>query len=445
MGNIDRFAIETLGEPTIPSPLERSDEMSFVRDEDRLAVTPILGSLTAQLSSGLKPEGFELAGPRAKIYFNPPKTRAAIVTCGGLCPGINAVIRGLVLQLWHRYNCRQILGIRYGYGGLGLDSEPPINLDPDTVSQIHQTGGTVLGSSRGAPPVSEMVDFLAKHRIDMLFAIGGDGTMRGAQAIWEEVRRRGLNISIVSIPKTIDNDIPFVRRSFGFETAVGVATQSIHSAHTEATGAPYGIGLVKLMGRHAGYIAATACLATGHANFCLIPEVPFGLEGPGGLLEQVENRVLLRRHAVIVVAEGAGQHFFDQGQKGRDASGNVKLGDIGLHLKDKINAHMSAKNLSVTLKYIDPSYLIRSAPANPNDQLHCARLAQNAVHAAMAGKTGLLIGYWHGRLTHVPTSALTGVKQRINPEGELWFSVLETTGQPPAIGSSAQRAELSPV
>lgn len=435
MGNTDRFAIETLGEPLISSPLERSDEMSFVRDDDRLAVSPLLNTLTSQVQAGETPEGFELAGPRAKIFFNPPKTRAAIVTCGGLCPGINAVIRGLVLQLWHRYNCRQVFGIRYGYGGLSQDAEPPLSLDPDAVSQIHQIGGTVLGSSRGAPPVPEMVDFLVKNRINMLFAIGGDGTMRGAQAIWEEVKRRGLKIAVVSIPKTIDNDIPFVRRSFGFETAVGVATHAIHSAHTEATGAPYGIGLVKLMGRHAGYIAATACLATGHANFCLIPEVPFGLEGPGGLLEQIENRILLRRHAVIVVAEGAGQYFFDQGPKARDASGNVKLGDIGPYLKDRINEHMVKKNLPVTLKYIDPSYLIRSAPANPNDQLHCARLAQNAVHAAMAGKTGLLIGYWHGRLTHVPTSALTGIKQRINPQGELWFSVLETTGQTPSIGT----------
>jgi 6-phosphofructokinase 1 len=433
----DRFAIESLGEALIPSPLERADEMSFVRDDERLAVSPLLRTLAGQFDRGQIPEGFELAGPRSRIYFNPPKTRAAIVTCGGLCPGINAVIRGIVLQLWYRYNCRQVLGIRYGYGGLSLDSEPPIELDPDFVSQIHQSGGTILGSSRGAPPVAEMVDFLVKHRIDMLFAIGGDGTMRGAQAIWQEVARRGLKVAIVSVPKTIDNDIPFVRRSFGFETAVGVATHAIHSAHTEATGAPYGIGLVKLMGRHAGYIAATACLATGHANFCLIPEVPFSLEGSGGLLEQVENRIMLRRHAVIVVAEGAGQNFLDQENKERDASGNVKLGDIGTYIKDRLNGHFAAKNMPVTLKYIDPSYLIRSAPANPNDQLHCARLAQNAVHAAMAGKTGLLIGYWHGRMTHVPTSALTGVKQRINPQGELWFSVLETTGQPPSLVGTA--------
>lgn len=434
VNDLDRFAIESLGEGTVPSPLERADDMRFVRDDDRIALNPNLGFLTTTIGQGRIPEGFEIAGPRSKLFFNPPKTRAAIVTCGGLCPGINAVIRGIVLQLWHRYNCRKILGIPYGYGGLGPDAEPPIALDPDAVSQIHQSGGTMLGSSRGAPPVPVMVDYLVQHQVDMLFAIGGDGTMRGAQAIWEEVKRRGLKISIISIPKTIDNDIPFVRRSFGFETAVSVATHAIHSAHTEATGAPHGIGLVKLMGRHAGYIAATACLATGHANFCLIPEVPFALEGPRGLLEQVEARVIQRRHAVIVVAEGAGQDFFAGQPEERDASGNAKLGDIGVFLKERLSRHMASRGLNVTLKYIDPSYLIRSAAANPNDQLHCARLAQNAVHAAMAGKTGLLIGYWHGLMTHVPTSALTGVKQRINPQGELWFGVLETTGQPPHIG-----------
>jgi 6-phosphofructokinase 1 len=345
------------------------------------------------------------------------------------------VIRGIVMQLWYRYNCRDVLGIRYGFGGLSEEGETPIPLEPDTVSDIHMQGGTMLGSSRGTPPPSEIVDFLLERHINMLFCIGGDGTMRGVSAIWAEIKKRGLSISLVSVPKTIDNDIPFVRRAFGFETAVTVATQSVHSAHVEATGAPYGVGLVKLMGRNAGYIAATTCLAAGQANVCLIPEVPFSLDGPSGLLQLIEDRVLLRRHAVIVVAEGAGQTVFDPAKLGVDASGNPKLGDIGLYLQERINQHFHAKQIPVSLKYIDPSYLIRSAPANPTDLLHCARLAQNAVHAAMAGKSGLLIGYWHGLMTHVPTQALANIKQSINPKGETWFNVLETTGQPIAIGT----------
>ena len=427
----DRFRIENLGEAVYPSPIDRAENFGFTSDDHRIAFNPYLGNGGGGHGVG---EGFEIAGPRAKVYFNPPKTRAAIVTCGGLCPGINAVIRGIVLQLWYRYNCRDVLGIRYGFGGLSDEGETPIQLEPDSVSDVHMQGGTMLGSSRGTPPPQEIVDFLVSQKIDMLFSIGGDGTMRGATAIWAEVKKRGLPISLVSVPKTIDNDIPFVRRAFGFETAVTVATQSVHSAHVEATGAPYGVGLVKLMGRNAGYIAATTCLAAGQANICLIPEVPFGLDGPTGLLQLIEDRVLLRRHAVIVVAEGAGQSVFDRARLGVDASGNPKLGDIGLYLQERINQHFHQKNLNVSLKYIDPSYLIRSAPANPTDLLHCTRLAQNAVHAAMAGKSGLLIGYWHGLMTHVPTQALANVKQAINPHGETWFNVLETTGQPVAIG-----------
>jgi 6-phosphofructokinase 1 len=430
---VGRFSIEQLGTPTFPSPIERDEAFSFANDDDRIAMSPLLGK-THPLSRGASAnpfdESFEIAGPRSRIFFNPPKTRAAIVTCGGLCPGINAVVRSLVLLLWYRYNCRQVLGIRYGYNGLTEDAEPPITLDPQTVSAIHLDGGTLLGSSRGAPPVETMVDYLEKNKIDMLFTIGGDGTIRGASYIWEEIKRRGLKIAIISIPKTIDNDIPFVRRSFGFETAVATATTAIHSGHVEATGVPYGIGLVKLMGRHAGYIAATASLATGHANLCLIPEVPFDLEGEHGILAYLETRILQRRHAVVVVAEGAGQQYVASDASNKDASGNLKLGDIGMFLRDRINSYFAAKKLDVTLKYIDPSYIIRSAAAHPNDQLHCARLAQNAVHAAMAGKSGLLIGYWHGLMTHVPTQALNGMTQRINPKGELWFNVLEMTGQP---------------
>lgn len=429
-----RFTIEKLGVPEFDSPIERLDGQGFVSEDDRILYNPHIVPVTETLKKGEEPEGFEVAGPRARIFFNPPKTRAAIVTCGGLCPGINAVIRGIVMQLWYRYNCRDVVGIRYGYGGLAADAEPLMALEPDDVSSIHTLGGTILGSSRGTPSTAEIVDALVANKIDILFTIGGDGTMRGASAIWQEIKKRRLPISVISIPKTIDNDIPFVRRTFGFETAVMEASKAIHSAHVEATGVPYGIGLVKLMGRNAGYIAANATLANGHANLCLIPEVPFQLEGRKGLFALLEERLSLRRHAVIVVAEGAGQYFFQNKKSEADASGNKALQDIGIYLKDRISEHFKKRNLPVTTKYIDPSYIIRSQAANSNDQLYCARLAQNAVHAAMAGKTGMLIGYWHGEMTHVPTAALGFHSQSINPSGELWFNVLELTGQPQHIG-----------
>lgn len=433
MDHTREFLTENLGECRHANPIETIGDIVFQSDEERLLFDPHLDTTEDNGMRMQRPASFELAGPRERIFFNPSTSRAAIVTCGGLSPGLNSVIRGLVLQLWYLYGCRDILGIRYGYRGLGREGEEPMPLDPDRVSAIHQEGGTLLGSSRGTPPTGEIVDTLVARGIDMLFTIGGDGTLRGANAIWREVRRRGLDIAVVGIPKTIDNDIPYVRRSFGFETAVSIATQSINAAEVEAKGTPFGIGLVKLMGRHAGFIAATAALASGNANFVLIPEVPFRLEGPGGLFERVEARLRARRHAVIVVAEGAGQDFFGD-DAGRDASGNRKLGDIGIYLRDRLIAAFTDHELPVAMKYIDPSYLIRSAPANATDQIYCNRLARAAVHAAMAGKGGMLIGFWHGRMTHIPMDALEGQERRVNPKGELWFSVRENTGQPEFIG-----------
>ncbi|MBK8452185.1 MAG: ATP-dependent 6-phosphofructokinase [Thiofilum sp.] len=416
---------------SVASPLKQQPSIKFRSDQERMLVQPELSVLEACLPLTTQLT-LELAGPRAELFFNPKQVKAAIVTCGGLCPGLNAVIRGLVMQLWHLYGCRHIKGIRYGYHGLGQNAEEPLVLTPDLVSGLKAVGGTMLGSSRGTPPTEELVDSLVRRGINMLFAIGGDGTMRGAQALWEEIRRRDLTISVIGIPKTIDNDIPWVRRSFGFDTAVAEAVKAINVAEIEAKGMQNGIGIVKLMGRHAGFITATACVASGNANLCLIPEVPFTLEGEQGVLALVERRLRERHHAVIVVAEGAGQDLVHG--EGRDASGNAKLGDIGLYLKQQMTAYFKDSPLDVGIKYIEPSYLIRSAPPTASDQLYCDQLARAAVHAAMAGKGGMLLGDWNGRITHVPIQALAGKSRKVNPNGELWFSVRENTGQPAVIG-----------
>jgi len=435
MANISsRFSVKSLGIPQLDSPLELKGAR-YHEEPLRILFDPHTNALPPDLNNVKSLDSFEVAGPGRKIYFFPPKTRAAIVTCGGLCPGLNAVIRALVLQLRHRYEVKQILGIRYGYQGLGPNAADSfVDLTPELVVNIHEQGGTILGSSRGTPPTSTIVDNLVSHGIDILFTIGGDGTMRGAEAIVQEAEKRSLRLSVIGIPKTIDNDIPYVRRSFGFESAVAIACQAVMAAHEEARGAENGVGLVKLMGRHSGYIAANVAVATGHVNFCLVPEIDFKLEGEDGLLRHLERRLDKANHAVIAVAEGAGQHFFSDHQDSYDASGNKKLGDIGAFLKDAINEHFSKKGTPFSLKYIDPSYIIRATPANPADRLFCTRLAQNAVHAAMAGKTGMLVGYWHGRVTHVPFSALKDKRQTIDPSGELWFNVLESTGQPLQMG-----------
>ena len=371
---------------------------------------------------------FEKAGPRRKIFFDPAKTTAAMVTCGGLAPGLNNVIRSTFLELTHNYGVGRVLGIRDGYLGLTAASRlEPIELSTDWVHGINHWGGTVLGSSRGAQEPAAMVDYLEAQDIDVLFCIGGDGTQRGAHAIHGEVARRGLEKSIVGIPKTIDNDVPYVSWSFGFQSALEVASEVLRGAHVEAHGAPNGIGLVKLMGRGAGFIAAGAAVANQEVNFVLVPEVEFPLDE---LLEALEARLAKKDHAVVVVAEGAGQHLIPRDQLQYDKSGNVRLADIGVFLRDQIKRHFTERGIEVNLKYIDPSYVVRSVPANAWDRILTDRMARNAVHAAMAGKTDMVIGNWNAAIIHVPIEQIVGAKKRVAVDGNLWSAVLASTGQP---------------
>ena len=434
----DELIVRRLGPPRFPSPLvlpgsDDGEGGSFVPEGTRVR-------LRVEIAPGEEPEAapiaFEKAGPRGEIFFDPPRTRAAVVTCGGLCPGTNNVIRSLFHELYHRYGVKRVLGIRYGFEGLNPEAGlPPIEMTPAFVKEIHAFGGTFLGSSRGQQDVARMVDFLDRGLgVDLLFCVGGDGTQRGAHAIVEEVTRRGLAIAVVGVPKTIDNDVPFVWRSFGFFTALEKAREVIQGAHVEASGARNGIGLVQLMGRHAGFIAAGATLASQEVNFTLVPEVPFELAGEGGLLAALEERLAARGHAVIVVAEGAGQHLFDDGERERDASGNVKFRDVGGLCRQRIAEHFARRGIPVSLKYFDPSYLIRSVPANTGDSLLCDSLARHAVHAAMAGKTDLLIGYWHNAHVHVPIPAVIRRHKLLSPHGGIWSAVLSATGQPARFG-----------
>ena len=423
--------ISNLGECKYKSPLnlnvkpEKEADFGFVSESEKVRFHH-----EVDISRPPVPELlFEKAGPREKIFFDPAKIRAAIVTCGGLCPGLNNVIRSAFLCLQHGYGVKEVFGIRYGYQGLNpAIGEAPILLDADMVDRIHQTGGTILGSSRGDQPIPVMVDFLVKNNINMLLTVGGDGTQRGAQQIAEEVKKRGLSIAVVGIPKTIDNDIMYVKRSFGYTTAADKAHDVLTCAHTEAKSYPNGIGLVKLMGRDSGFIAAGATIASQDVNFTIIPEIPLILEGEKGFLETLKRRILNRKHAVIAVAEGAGQELLS-GVKVKDASGNVLHSDIGLFLRDKIVAYFKEQKIPVNMKYIDPSYIIRSVEANSEDSFLCDQYARSAVHAAMAGKTGMIIGLWNGFI-HLPISLATKQRQYINPDGFQWNCVISSTGQP---------------
>ncbi|MEE4262452.1 MAG: ATP-dependent 6-phosphofructokinase [Desulfobacteraceae bacterium] len=426
--------ITVLGKATLPSPLQKRAEdmgsISFVSDQSRVIIEADENRINRMIKAGQPLPCFELAGPRPQIFFDPSKLRCALVTCGGLCPGINDIIRSIVLELHYAYGVQHIFGIRYGLQGfIAKYGHDLVDLSPESVVNIHDRGGTVLGSSRGPQDVDEIIDSLERMNIGLLFMIGGDGTLTAAGRIADAIIDRGLKISVVGVPKTIDNDIYMVSRSFGFDTAVDVATQAIISANNEAEGYPNGIGLIKLMGRHSGFIAATAVLAQQDVNFVLIPEVDFDLEGPGGLLSALEKRLADRKHAVIVVAEGAGQKFFEDEKNERDASGNIKLKDIGLYLKETISSYFAGQGIDVSIKYIDPSYMIRSLPANANDRVFCNFLGRNSVHAGMAGKTSMLIGHWNNHFVHVPMQVIADKRKKVDPKGSLWRSTLGATGQ----------------
>lgn len=435
--------IATLGEAKIPSPAKMDpnskQSQRFIPDDEGVLIDVAMSSIRESLKNGQPGPFFELAGPREKIYFDPSKLRCGIVTCGGLCPGLNDIIRSVVLELHFGYGVKNISGFCYGLQGfIPRYGHEIMELKPELVANILEMGGTILGSSRGPQDIQEIVDSLERMNIGILFMVGGDGTFRAAAKIADAVLERDLKISIVGIPKTIDNDIYMVARSFGFDTAVEVASKAIRGAHNEAKGYPNGIGLIKLMGRHSGFIAATATLAQQDVNFVLIPEVDFDLDGTHGLLAQVEERLKERGHAVIVVAEGAGQKFFHEQTADRDKSGNIRLKDIGIYLKDRLQSYFKERGIDISLKYIDPSYTIRSLPANANDHVFCSFLGRDAVHAGMAGKTKLLIGYWNYTFVHVPITTSAKQRKQVDPQGKLWQSVLDATGQKDMLGSNLE-------
>jgi 6-phosphofructokinase 1 len=430
------FLVTSLGKGGVVSPLKNTRRQDspvhkFVDDSERILYDISLKNFNNCREKGHIPISFEKAGPRENIYFEPAKTKVGIVTCGGLCPGLNNVIRSLVNELYYRYGISRVLGIKYGYEGLvSKYNHPVVELTPSLVSYIHLTGGTFLGSSRGDQDVEKIVDTLEILNINILFCIGGDGTLRGAHDIYKEASKRKLKISIAGIPKTIDNDIDLIQKSFGFETAFSIANDIIRCAHNEASGAFNGIALIKLMGRDSGFIAASAALAIQEVNFVLIPEITFDLYGQRGFLKILRKRLEEKEHAVIVVAEGAGQEFFETTDNEKDASGNIKHKDIGIYLKEKISEEFINKKFPHSIKYIDPSYIIRSAPANANDSKFCNLLAQNAVHGALAGKTDFVVGFWNNHFTLMPIPMVVAKRKKIDVESELWWNVLESTGQP---------------
>ncbi|MBU8901496.1 MAG: ATP-dependent 6-phosphofructokinase [Victivallales bacterium] len=419
------FKVEKLGANKIPSPYNKG---KFVDDDARIAYDSEVSKLEKYAANLDELPSFEMAGPREKIFHDPAWSKAAIMTAGGLCPGLNDVIKGLTCTLKLHYKVPVVYGIRYGCRGLipEFNLEPMV-LTPENVDDLHEYGGTILGSSRGRQDEEHMVDTLVRMNINVLFCIGGDGTLRCAHDVAMIIKKRKLSISVIGIPKTIDNDICAIDKSFGFETAVYATNEVITAAHNESKGAYNGVGLIKVMGRDSGFIAAYATLANSHVNYCIVPEEDIALEGgDDSLLEHLKNRLKDKGHAVILVAEGAGQEFFD-GEKDKDASGNALHKDIGVFLKSKIKSYFKEHNTEVNVKYFDPSYMIRSTPAYGTDAVFCMMLAQNAVHAAMSGRSDIVIGHWNDRFTHVPIALATRKRKKIDLHGSIWNGVKSIT------------------
>ncbi len=426
--DIKDFQIPRLGRAQLDSPLDPST--AFIDDGATVAYDSDAAKLAEYVRKRKTITAFELAGTSARIYHDPSWCKAAVLTAGGLCPGLNDVIKFLTSTLRGQYKVPIVYGIRYGYRGLNPASKlAPIVLTDENTDDIHEQGGTILGSSRGEEDTGVMVDTLMRMNINLLFCIGGDGTARCAHDIAMEAQRRGLSISVISIPKTIDNDISFIDKSFGFETAVAACSRFASGANNEAKGAYNGIGLVRVMGRDSGFIAAYATLANSYINYCLVPERKFTLEGegPDALLPNLVERMNRKHHAVMIVAEGAGQELFDKLPEMHDASGNLIHNDIGILLRDKIREHFKKLDIEVNVKYFDTSYAVRSGPCHGADAVFCAMLAQNAVHAAMAGRTDMVIGHWGDHFTHVPIALATRERKKIDLHSQLWTSVRAST------------------
>lgn len=425
---LTNLAIDSLGKAKIFSPLKKERSL-YIDDSSRIIVYSDSSNTNLYLNKNETLPMFEAAGPREHIFFDPSKLTCGIVTCGGLCPGLNDVVRSVTLSLIWQYGVRKVLGFRYGFQG--LSSKPqikPIELTSDVVDEMQHQGGSILGTSRGKQDSGEMVDTLLKYQIGILFVIGGDGSFRGAYDIVQEIKKRSLPISVIAIPKTIDDDIYCTEMTFGLSTAVEVARDAIYAAHEEAKAVLNGVGIVRLMGRDSGFITAYASLANSDVNFCFIPEVSFQFDGERGLLRVLERRLNRKHHAVIVVAQGAGQNLIDSKEPiETDASGNVRYKDIGLFFKKRIEQYFSKKTIPVAIKYIDPSYTIRGCPANSFDSAFCIILGQLAVHAGMAGKTNMFVSHWNNNFVHVPLPLAIHKRKQIDPQGTLWQTIVDTT------------------
>mmetsp|Transcript_20291 Transcript_20291/g.48093 ORF Transcript_20291/g.48093 Transcript_20291/m.48093 type:complete len:415 (+) Transcript_20291:167-1411(+) len=403
-------------------------DMSFINSSEMVAGNIIQNSdPDTQKPNPLLSSGCLRANAARQLFWEPNKVKAAVVTCGGLCPGLNSIIRGVTKCLWNEYGVREILGITAGYNGLSdPETHPPVKLTEEMVRDIHMKGGSIIKAARGGFDAEKICDNLQRLGITVLFLVGGDGTQFAGHLLYEAARKRRLAVSIVGIPKSIDNDVVLFDRTFGFDTAVAKASEVIRNALVEASSCDRGVGIVKLMGRDSGFVAMHAATAADVVDLCMIPEVKVDMKD---VIEHVDATLAKKKYMVIAVAEGAGQELVSTGKQ--DDTGHTVYGDIGVFLKDTLNKHLKASGGRTF--YIDPSYIIRSVPITPNDHIYCVRLANDAVHTAMRGYTGVCVGAMHNVVCMLPSRLIASGKKKVRPHSSSWQGCVQTCNMPAAL------------
>ncbi len=324
------------------------------------------------------------------------KKMVAILTGGGDCPGINPVIRAIVRKaLKEDY---EVVGIKNGWKG--LIEKDILALDIDSVSGILPKGGTILGTSRTNPykneeDVQRVKENFQSLKINALIAIGGEDTLRVAYKLYKE----GLNI--VGIPKTIDNDLSATDKTFGFDTAVNIATEAIDRIHTTAE-SHHRVMVVEVMGRHSGWIGLEAGIAGG-ADAILLPEFPVDIEEICNLIKRRHDRG--KTFSIVVVAEGA---KFKKGkealqEKKLDAFGHVRLGGIGQILGKKIEQRTGFETRVTVLGHIQ-----RGGIPTAYDRVLGTRYGVKAMELVMEGKFGQMASLQGNKIVSVPLEEAIG-------------------------------------
>lgn len=336
--------------------------------------------------------------------------RLGILTGGGDCPGLNAVIRAVVVGGAERYG-DGVVGFLDGWKGVVEDHAT--KLDPDRCRGILTRGGTVLGSSRINPFVSEdgpsrVLATVRRRRIDAVVVIGGDDTLGAAARLYE------LGLPVVGVPKTIDNDLSDTEVTFGFDTAVQTATEAIDRLQTTAE-SHHRVMVCEVMGRNVGHIAVHAGIAGGAAEI-LVPEVPFSV---AAVCERLRRRHAGGRYfSTVVVAEGAIPD--DEGDAraanaarapagDADQFGHARLGGIGMYLAQEIERVTGYEARTTVLGHIQ-----RGGSPTAFDRVLATRFGAAALEAVHDGSFGVMVALQAGRIVTVPLSKATGTPKTVD-------------------------------